>query len=388
MGGERLHYRRNEKEAQPEPPTTTVPEVVWQGGPAACHDIGVRKFLAVVVGVVALGLTLRFTLNKKPTPKKPAVQQPVSNQPTPPEPTPEVKPPPSEIAPTPVEPEPQPPRIAGSLQISDTSVRYFATGPGVLYYCEGSDMMREHKDGTGAPERIGDCDQSHDLVADANGLYYCADDRIMRVTAGTNESHVVAEMECIMSALDARYAYFVRPGFEGIPDPGVYRVDRAGGTPERFHQRAKEQFGVVTDDDSVWVTGYFLGQVTRFPKGGGAGKLVLTGQKNLEDFGVTTTHMYWFVEDAAELRRRKKTGGPIEVVAKQVMYPIAVVDNHVYWFERTDGTNAKLLHLAPNVQDKEELASGLRMPSMKADSEGVYINELDRPGIFWFKRRE
>jgi hypothetical protein len=350
----------------------------------------VRKFLVLVVGVVALGLTLRFTLNKRSSPKKaPVNQQPVSSgQPTPtPTPTPEVTPTTPDVPPTPVEPEPTPPRIAGSIEITDAQTRHFATGPGVLYYCEGHDMMRVRKDGTGDAERVGDCDQSHDLVADANGLFYCSDDKIMRVTAGTSESHVVAEMECIMSALDERYAYFSRPGFEGVPDPGVYRVERSGGTPERFHQRAKEQFLIETDAEAVWIGGYFLGQIYRYPKGSTTGKLVLTGQKNLEDFGITSTHLYWFVEDAAELRRRKKAGGAIEVVAKNVLYPIEVVDNHVYWLERT-GDTWKLMHLAPNVVDSEELAAGLRMPTIHADSEGVYVAELDRPGVFWFKRRD
>jgi hypothetical protein len=32
------------------------------------------------------------------------------------------------------------------------------------------------------------------------------------------------------------------------------------------------------------------------------------------------------------------------------------------------------------------LASGLKTPSMRADAEGVYVTELDRDGIFMFKR--
>jgi hypothetical protein len=44
------------------------------------------------------------------------------------------------------------------------------------------------------------------------------------------------------------------------------------------------------------------------------------------------------------------------------------------------------VHLAPGATKTEELASGLRMPSLRADSEGVYVTELDRDGMFWFKR--
>jgi hypothetical protein len=44
------------------------------------------------------------------------------------------------------------------------------------------------------------------------------------------------------------------------------------------------------------------------------------------------------------------------------------------------------MHLAPGTAKAEALAEGLRSPSMRADSEGVYVNELDRDGIFMFKR--
>ena len=42
------------------------------------------------------------------------------------------------------------------------------------------------------------------------------------------------------------------PGFEGIENPGVYRVARVGGTPERIYTtRPTEQFTLVNDDDGI-----------------------------------------------------------------------------------------------------------------------------------------
>jgi hypothetical protein len=346
--------------------------------------------LAVVVGVVALGLTLRYTINKPaPAKPKPPVQPAINLAPGTAENLTPVAPTVDLTAPTPVEPEraPEPPRIAGAVRIADEVIRSYGVGPGAIYYCEGHALMRQPKAG-GDAERIADCEwQAHDLVADADGVFWCEQDKLMRVTSGATGAHVVAEIECIMQALDERYAYFVRPGFEGVEDPGVYRVERSGGTPERIHQRNKEQFGVHVDGEAIWISGYFLGTMARLAKSPGAvPRPVFSGQKNLEDFGMDATYLYWAVEGTNELRRRKKSGGPIEVVAKNVKsYPIEVVDGHVYWFERAESA-WRLMHLAPGVQDSEVLANNLTTPSMKADAEGVYVAELDRPGVFMFKR--
>jgi hypothetical protein len=337
----------------------------------------VRKFFAVVVGVVALGLTLRYALNR-PEPAKPKapvalVTQPHAGTAT----TPPTEPP------TPSERTPAPPRIPGSTMITDAAISHYAVAPGVLYYCDETSLMMQPKAG-GDPTRVGDCAASSDLVADANGVFYCSDDKLMRVTAGTTGSHVVAEDTCIMMALDERYAYYARPGFDGMEGAGVYRVERSGGTPERIHERNKEQFGVHVAADGVYITGYFLGTVTKLS--GGKKTTLISGQKNLEDFATDATYMYWAPEFTGELRRRKKTGGPIEVIAKNVMsYPFEVVDGHVYWIDKADGA-FRVMHLAPGVQEADVIASGLGLPSLEADAEGVYVTELDRPGVFWFKR--
>lgn len=386
MGGEWLRYRVKEKEAQPEPPTAHGTRGGWHEGRAACHEISVGKFLAVVVGVVVVGLTLRFTLNRSEKPKAPPKPSVVKIQP-PGQPEPAVETPtPVEVAVPAPEPTPEPPRIAGTTQISSTGVHHFATGPGVIYYCDQHDLMRQPKTG-GDAERIGDCSISSDLVADANGVFYSSEDNVMRVTAGTTGSRVVAEMEAIVMAIDAKYVYFARPGFEGVPDPGVYRVERAGGTPERVHQRAKEQFGIAVDDDAVWISGYFTGTVTKVAKAGTAKpRVVLTAQKNLDHFVVDATHLYWSPEGTNEIRRRKKAGGTIEVIGRNsIDGQVQVVDGHAYWFERS-GDSDRLLHLAPGASEPVELAKGLRGPRLRVDAEGVYVNELDRDGIFMFKR--
>ena len=59
-------------------------------------------------------------------------------------------------------------------------------------------------------------------------------------------------------------------------------------------------------------------------------------------------------------------------------------DGHAYWFE--GATETRLVHLAPGAAKPETLASGLHTPEMRVDSEGVYVAELDREGIFMFKR--
>ena len=353
-----------------------------------------KKFLLIVIGTVAVGLTLRYTVVKpnkstskpKPTTQEPAKPEPrVESDPTKPaEPEKPVTPP----EPEPPEPPP-PPRIKGSVQISDTATQHFAVAPGIIYYCEAGSVMAQPKDG-GPAKRVGDCDGAFDFIADAQGVFYCDDHQLKRITAGTDGSHVVADnVECIMEALDTKYAYFAVPGFEGIPNPGVYRVARAGGVPERIHAtRPKEQFMVVAEDDVLWIGAWAAGTIAKLAKTPHAkAKTVVTGQKGIVNVATDATHLYWYSENTTEVRRRKKTGGPIEVIGRDIVQePVLVVDGHAYWFEGGEGKDTRLMHMVPGAAKAEQLAEGLRVPSMRADSEGVYVSELDREGIFMFKR--
>jgi len=352
----------------------------------------VKKFLLVVVGVVGLGLAIRFTINRPKKPKaKPASTPVVVAPPTRDQPE---QPPPTQAPPEPERDEPPapppPPRIAGSVQISDTSAQSFAAAPGVVYYCESGGVWAAPKAG-GDPQRVGDCDGAFDFTADAQGVLYCNDHQLLRITAGSTQgSHVVADnVDCIMSALDGKYAYFVVPGFEGVENPGVYRVARAGGVPEKIYAtRPKEQFMLAVDDDALWIGAWSAGTISRLAKTPGAkAKTVVTGQKGIVDLASDGTSLYWYAEGTGEIRRRKKTGGAVEVIGHDIdQEPIDVVDGHAYWFEGKAGEDKRLMHLAPGADKAEQLAAGLKTPSMRADSEGVYVTELDRDGIFMFKR--
>lgn len=350
----------------------------------------VKKFILVVVGMVAAGLALRYMLNRpaKPKPKAKPPTAVVREEPTPaveqPKPAPEPTRPEREPEPEP----PAPPRIAGTTQISDTDAQFFEPAPGVIYYCDGDSVMAAPKTG-GPPKRIGDCSSAL-LAADAQGVHFCDGGRVMRISAGTEGSRVVAETsDCFVSALDAKYAYFVITGFEGSETPGVYRVARTGGTPERVHStRPKEQHIVAVDNDAVWIGGWSAGTITKLAKTPGAKpRIVVTGQKGIVDLHVDAKSLYWYSESTGELRRRKKSGGPIETIAREITQePIAVVDGHVYWFAGAAGEEKRLMHLAPGADAPEQLAGGLHAPSLRADAEGVYVSELDRSGIFMFKR--
>jgi hypothetical protein len=354
----------------------------------------VKKFFLVVVGVVAVGLALRFTINKKK--EKPKAPKPLVsvNVPPPDEP---VTPDHDVIPPTPApdepEPAPPPPRIAGSVQISDVQTTWFATAPGVVYYCERGAMYAQPKSG-GPAENVGECGSAFDMHADAQGVVFCdGNGSLMRITAGAdNGSHVIADglEECIMSALDGKYAYFVVPGFEGVENPGVYRVLRTGGTPEKIHAtRPKEQFMLAVDDDSLWIGAWAAGTISKLGKTPGSkARTVVTGQKGIVDLAIDSSSLYWYAEGTGEVRRRKKTGGPIEVIGHDVdQEPVVVTnDGHAYWFEGKAGEDKRLVHIAPGAAKAEVLASGLKAPSLRADNEGAYVTELDRDGIFMFKR--
>lgn len=343
-----------------------------------------------VVVVVGLGLAIRFTLNRRKA--EPAAPAPVKT-PIPPvvEHVPPAKrepPPPAEkpAPPVPVEPEP---RIKGATLVSSATVQWFAPGPGVVYYCEDGQVMAAPKSG-GTPRIVGDCKSAFDFVADADGVMYCDDDKLKRITAGTEGSHVVVEgIDCIMMAVDSKYAYYVLPGYDDVDNPGVYRVSRTGGTPERIHAtRPKEQFGIVNDGAQIWISAWSAGTIAKLPKTPNAKPTtVIANQKGLVDFDVDDTYLYWYVEGSGVVRRRKKVGGPIEVVGHDVdQEPIVVADGHAYWFETGPGPNKRLVHLAPGAKQTEVLAIDLHAPSLRADAEGVYVSELDREGIFMFKR--
>jgi hypothetical protein len=351
-----------------------------------------KKFLLIVIGTVGLGLAIRFTINKPDKPKdkpKPPPPPVVTVEPTPAP----VEPPPSPPPPPAQPEEPPPPRIAGSTLVADVDTRFFAPAPGIVYYCEGENLMAAPKAG-GEPKRAGDCEgQVFDFVSDAQAVFYCDSDKLKRVTHGSEGSRVVVDnVQCIMSGLDGSYAYYVVPKYAD-DDPeliaGVFRVARAGGTPEAIvPTKRRENFILSPDTDGIWVGGVYGGMIWKLAKAPGAKlKGVVSGQKLIVDLAHDDTWLYWYVEEGSELRRRKKKGGPIEVLDKEMTQePLIVVDGHVYWFSGPDGEPKRLMHLEPGVAVAKQLAEGLKSPSMRADSEGVYVSELDRAGIFMFKR--
>ncbi|HEY5924752.1 MAG TPA: hypothetical protein VIV11_23895 [Kofleriaceae bacterium] len=358
-----------------------------------------KKFLLIVVGVVAVGLTLRYTVVKpgSSSSKKELKPPETVTAPQPPPSSLSEKQQPSEPAPAPREPEspPPPPRIAGSIELTEAQTQELVPAGDKLYYCDGGSLMAVGKQGDEPAERVAYCDQIFDFVADAHGVFYCQSEQLLRVTVGVPDSKVVAaSTPCIMGALDGKYAYFMVPGFEReegeeAPEPGVYRVARTGGTPERIHAtRPKEQFSLAVDDEALWIGAWSAGTISKLAKTPGAkAKTIITGQKGLVDLAVDGGSLYWHVENPGEVRRRKKTGGKVETLAKNVeVEQVLALAGHVYWFEGGEGEDKRLMHLAPGAPKAFEMAGGLRTPAMEGDADGIYVSELDREGIFMFKR--
>jgi hypothetical protein len=344
----------------------------------------VKTFLLLATASIGTGLALRYAFHHHADKPKPPAEPRVVAVP-PPSPAPVVAPePPPPVAPESPPLPPAPPRIAGAKQVSDANVQHFAAAPGVLYYCEAGSVMAQPKSGEPA-KAVGSCDGAFDFVADAEAVFYCDQKRLVRITAGTTGEHVVAEdVDCIMESLDTKYAYFVIPGFEGNENPGVYRVARAGGTPEKIHAtRPKEQFQVVADTDAIWIGAWSAGTISKLAKTPGAtAKTVVANQAGIVSLAIDPTYLYWYGETTNEIRRRKRTGGAVEVIGHDVAQePVRAVDGHVYWFEGN-----KLVHLAPGAAKPVTLASDLHTPSLRVDSEGAYVTELDQPGIFMFPR--
>ncbi len=277
------------------------------------------------------------------------------------------------------------PSLPGARLITSAASREFGLGPGSVYWCDDGVLRAAPKDGGAARGGMGPCQSAHSLVADADGIYQCSDRGLVRLARGSET--VMAPSSCLGPVVDDTHVYYVVPGFPDVPDPGVYRVAKAGGDPEKLFARTpREQYMLAVDSDALWIGTFGGGAVWKLAKaGGGKATKVVSGQKHLVDLAVDADSIYWLAEDAAEVRRRKKSGGAIAVIGRDVWQePLVVQQGHAYWIEGAEGQPKRLVHLAPGAGEPAPIASDLESPWLLVDAEGVYLSQLGKPGIFAF----
>lgn len=271
--------------------------------------------------------------------------------------------------------------------------RKFGVGPGFVYWCDGN--MYATPKSYGLDIERGPCGDAAFFEGDAGGVFYCDGFEgkdgetitgVFRLSPGTGSSELVTATEdCHVSAIDADNVYYVIFAFEGVANPGLFRVARSGGTPTRLMSlRPRQDVVVAVDDDGLWVGSVWDGTIKRVAKADGKATTLITGQrKGITELVTDAEYIYWVVESQRELRRRKKLGGPIEVVARKVHQSLRLVRGNLYWVELVASDfDARLMRLSPGAREPQEVIAGLSVPVLAIDDDGIYFSEHDKQGLF------
>ena len=309
----------------------------------------------------------------KPAPVAPVVkpEPPIVQQPPPPsEPVPP--------APAPVaQPEPEKPPIPGATFVAAASTDWFALGKKHVFWCEG-EIRAVPKQG-GEEETLGDCN-SHDLHAAGEGVVFSHDDAIWEATPGESTKKITMADSIIFDA-DDMHVYFVVPGFDDNPDQGVYRIRRSGGMAEKLYVgRKSEHQSVHVDDSTIWISGFFSGTLVKRAKAGGKVSTVLSGQKGMSELTIDGDYLYWQVETPREVRRRKKSGGKVEVVVTDVDQ--GKFDVHAGTVYALTGPNKhrNLVAVTPG-EPAKTLATDIDGMRVYADADGIFVY-IEGRGIY------
>jgi hypothetical protein len=320
------------------------------------------------------------------------------------EPTPVVIEPKTEVKKIekPVEPKPEPkPPIdpkAPRLLTRSSKPEWFGVAPGYAYWCDRDDG-KVH----GTPKRAGDdeivigaCDGAFQFIGDLQGVYYCGRKALLRSKPGSTTATQVAVADgCLLGELDNTDVYFIVPGFKSIENPGLYKVSRNGGDAVRIlPAQTGEQIMFALDGDDIWIAKAFAGTVSKMAKTGKSPVTVISGQKTIVGVGTDTKYVYWMNQVGDEVRRRLKSGGPIETVGTNADQPLVVYGGTAYWIDKgkpatVDGQRqavAKLMRLAPGAKQAEVIASELNSPHFEVDADGVYYTHDDTAGIMFIPK--
>ena len=121
----------------------------------------------------------------------------------------------------------------------------------------------------------------------------------------------------------------------------VSRVPIQGGNPVVIGFSQPFAYGLTVDTNTLYWSRRGTGSdgaIARVALGGGAPVDLVTGLANPEDMANDDTHIYWGGFSTG-IRRRAKTGGPIEVIAELSARPsrIALHDNFIFFTQYQSG---------------------------------------------------
>lgn len=275
---------------------------------------------------------------------------------------------------------------AGSHMVGDWSVNSLGVGPGFVYACADGQVRAAPKSGGPVVER-GECGHAFDFETDGSSIFWCDDrgPRSMSPQSGPTSLADIAD-SCIAAAVDDTHFYYIVPSFEGVPDSGLYRIAKDGGTPQLVKATRKgEQLIVALDGDSIWIGNVFAGTISRMKKSGGGASVVISGQKGIVELLVSGDDLYWYSENNEEIRKRARRGGAITTLARGITSePIAIHDGTLYWTTwdtREQGSTSTMYKLRPGASEPEVIVRELRGPDFRVDADGIYVAQMDVPGV-------
>jgi hypothetical protein len=261
------------------------------------------------------------------------------------------------------------------------------------------------------PRTLATGDHPRDLHVDATRVYFRAGEQLRAVSRAGGPSEVLAEDIRELSTASDELLIGCRK--VGALDFDLLAVPKAGGSP-RVLARAAACSAAIVGDDVYFSTrdASFSTSISRAALAGGPPQVVHTPPRGFDDiaaddaqvfwsggdgihrldpttrvstrihdastteFGLTENHVVWI--EGAEIRRRPKAGGPVEVLATyQESLSFAGDGSRVYWASNSDDGWARM-DPADDTLVRYRIEGG--SPSITVDGTEVYWSEWDKAG--------
>ena len=148
------------------------------------------------------------------------------------------------------------------------------------------------------------------LAADESGVYWGADDSVVRVMMLPRGEATPVTLASTMAwpaafALHPTGVYWTSPGIEWKCDGSVMKVDRSGGTPSLLASGECEPYSIAVDDSAVYWTTHTApsgtdgrrGKIMKLPLGGGEPIVLALFPTGAGALTLDAANVYWSISD-------------------------------------------------------------------------------------------